>query len=393
MSLKKTTISLFLLALLATASAQIQLSDQAEISMVTIGPYDPELWSSWGHSAIRVHDPLRRIDIAYDFGRFSFQQERFYLNYALGTTYYSIGRFNDYEALRNHYLGQQRWVQEQVIDFTPQEVQQVFELLEENNRPENREYLYNYVYDNCATRLVDVVDTVLRDRVIYGESFMTEGQTIRDLMDDGLVYQPWGDLLIDLLLGSQIDQEANFREYLMMPAHVRDAFAGASINRDSVQVPLVRRTIPYDVEEPELANGLMTPFNTFVIVFFVVGLITNRNFKTQKRSKWLDALLFSVVGFLGCICVFLWVGTEHLSKWNYNLIWAIPFHLPAIWLLLVEKYRPFLVRYFRFTGVLYACVLVFWVVFPQDLHQSLIPFILMLALRAFYISYDVSKSL
>ena len=393
MLFKKIATSILLTIIVAGAYAQFPLSDQAQISMVTIGPYDPELWSSWGHCGIRVHDPLRRLDWMYDFGRFSFEQESFYWNYAKGTTFYSIGRFDDYERIRTHYLAQNRWVYEQVMDFTPAEVQRVFNYLEENNKPENREYLYNYVYDNCATRLVDVVDEVLGDKVSYDQSFMQEGQTIRDLMDEGLEYQPWGDLLIDMLLGYQIDKEADFREYLMMPKYIQESFKGAIIDRDSVQVPLVRQAIPYEAGSQELSNGLFTPFNTFVIVFFVVGLITNRNFKTQRRSKWLDALLFSVVGLLGFVMLFLWFGTEHLSKYNYNLIWAIPFHLPAIWLLLSERFRPFLVRYFRFTGVLYACVLVFWVLFPQNLHQALIPFILTLVLRAFYISYDVGKAL
>lgn len=394
MSLRKFLVFASLSLLLGKSHliAQPQLTEEATISMVIIGPYDQELWSSWGHAAIRVNDPKLNIDWVYDFGRFSFSQENFYWNYALGKTYYSIGLFKNYLRLRNHYISQDRQVHELEMNFTEEEVQNVFLLLEENNKPENREYLYNYVYDNCATRLIDIIDQVVPEKVAYDESFVDNEKTIRDLMDEGLAYQPWGDLLIDLFLGLQIDKTANAREYMMMPAYVEDALGEAYFQRGLNKVPLVREV--HTIHEPSektIQNGVFTPFNAFVILFFVVGFITNKNFKTLKRTKWIDYLLFSLVGILGLVCSFLWFGTEHLSKYNYNLLWAIPFHLPAIWLLRVERWQPFLVRYFRFTAVLYALILVFWALLPQGLHQSLIPLILTLVLRSFYISYDLSR--
>ena len=387
-------ILFLVLAMMASFSAkcQIRLSDEARISMITFGPYDPELWSSWGHSMIRVYDPKQNIDWAYDYGRFSFDQENFYWNYALGKTYYSIGKVSDFQRVKARYAGQNRTIIEQVMNFTPAEVRKAFELLEINNLPENREYLYNYVYDNCATRLVDLVEQVAPGKVTIDPSFMKAGTTIRDLMDEGLEFQPWGDLVIDLFLGMQIDHEANQREYLMMPDYVRQSFAKSTIDRGRESVPLVKEELVLYQAKPEhLSNGIFTPFNVFVLLFFVVGFITNKNFKTLKRTKWIDDLLFTLVGFLGLICCFLWFGTEHLSKYNWNLLWAIPFHIPAIWMTRKEKYQPFLARYFRFTAVLYALLLLFWVILPQPIHQSLVPLILLLVLRAFYISYDLSR--
>lgn len=387
------TLTLFLgMSIHQRVFAQIQLSKDATISMVTIGPYDPELWSSWGHSVIRVYDPHQNIDWSYDYGRFSFEQTNFYWNYALGKTYYSIGKSERYPAYVNLWRKRNRSVIEQVMNFTPEEVQKAFDILERNNQPENREYLYNYVYDNCATRLIDLVDLTLPGQVTFDETFMKEDLTIRDLMDEGLEFQPWGDLVIDLFLGSQIDHVANHQEHLMMPDYVRQSLAKSTINRNGNTVPLVRNErIVYQAKPENLANGILTPFNVFVLLFFVVGFITNRNFKTLRRTKWIDYVLFSLVGFLGLICAFLWFGTEHLSKYNWNLLWAIPFHLPAIWMTRKEKYQPFLIRYFRFTGVLYGLTLLFWVILPQPLHQSLIPLVLLLTLRAFYISFDLSR--
>lgn len=395
MSKRNFLVSLFLIIgmLIRPGSfAQIPLSKDATLSMITIGPYDPELWSSWGHSVIRVYDPNQGINWLYDYGRFSFDQKNFYWNYALGKTYYSIGKSERYDAYVNMWQRQNRTVTEQVMDFTQAEVQAAFNALEKNNLPENREYLYNYVHDNCATRLIDLIDQTLPGKVTFDDTFMLEGATARDLMDVGLEFQPWGDLLIDMLLGSQIDHPVNQREHLMMPDYVRQCLAKSTINRGGQIVPLVRQErVVFQAKPENLANGILTPFNVFVLLFFVVGFITNRNFKTLKRTKWIDYLLFSLVGMLGLICTFLWFGTEHLSKYNWNLLWAIPFHLPAIWMTRYPKYQPFLTRYFRFTGVLYALTLLFWVVLPQPLHQSLVPFVLLLTLRAFYISYDLSR--
>ncbi len=383
---------LSLLILFTTHSkAQIQLSDQAEIAVITIGPYQGEVWSAFGHSGIRVVDPKLGIDWFYNYGLYDFDQENFFLNFAQGLLKYKVG-VTKYEHAVRFYKKQNRYVKEQFLNLTSDEKEQFFNFLQNNVKPENAEYLYNYVYDNCATKIRDVIDELYVGRVTYDLSYKVEGKTIRDLMEDYLDYQPWGDLGIDIGLGTQVDREAKAEEYMFLPEYIYLALDKAEISRDSVTVPFISKSVTVFVpEEENNENGLLTPFNTFVLLFFIVGLITHRNMKYGRRTKWIDALVFSVVGFAGWWVVFLWFGTEHLSQGNLNILWAIPFHLPLAFFISKERFRKFFRIYFKITAYWYCGVLLIWAIIPQPLHQSLVPLVLTLVLRSFFISYDLNK--
>ncbi|MEP1034239.1 DUF4105 domain-containing protein [Ekhidna sp.] len=385
-------VFLSLLFLVTTFShAQIELSDRAEIAVITIGPYQGEVWSAFGHSGIRIVDPSTGVDWFYNYGLYDFDQENFFLNFAQGLLKYKVGVMK-YDRVFRYYKSQNRYVKEQYLNLTAGEKQQFFDFLQRNVQPENAEYLYNYVFDNCATKIRDVPVQLFPNRIAFDFSYKEEGKTIRDLMDDYLDYQPWGDFAIDLGLGLQIDREATAYEYMFLPDYIHAAFAGATIDRDSLKVPLVERAeTTFMPEEEDITNSLLTPFNTFVLVFFIVGLITHRNMKYGKRTKWIDTLLFSIVGFAGWWVVFLWFGTEHLSQRNLNILWAIPFHFPLVFFTTKERFRKFFSVYFKATAYWYCGVLLIWAILPQPIHQSLVPLVLTMVLRSFFISYDLRK--
>ena len=377
---------------ISTFSQPRQLSESAEIAVMTLGPFQPELYSVFGHSAIHVYDPTIDIDLVYNYGVFDFNQKNFYMNFAKGKMLYKLG-LTYYEPFRDFYISQNRDVREQVLNLTQDQKQAVYEFLRNNYRPANRDYLYNYVYDNCASKIPDVLDAVLGDQLTYDSSYMT-GKTIRMLMHDYLGEQPWGEWMIDIGLGAQIDKVADRKESMFLPDYVYMAFDMAAIDTGNGQTPLIKKTnIVYKAKPEENSSSWLTPMNFFVILFFVGGLITHRNMKFGKRTKWLDGLLFGFAGFVGLWLVFLWAGTAHLSKWNYDLLWAIPFHFPLVFLMRFNKYRQLSIIYFKVTGILYGLLLVTWALLPEPINMALVPFTLLLLLRAFYIGYDLKKSI
>ncbi|MEQ9303002.1 MAG: DUF4105 domain-containing protein, partial [Marinoscillum sp.] len=385
--------SLLLFFSAAIGAQNIQLSDEAEISVMTLGPYQGEIYSAFGHSAIHLSDPVRNVEWVYNYGVFDFDQENFFLNFARGKMLYQLGMSN-YGSFKRHYERENRFIIEQRLNLTQEEKQQLIDFLAENYKPENREYYYNYVYDNCATKIRDVLLVNFPGRIALDTSYVVEDKTIRDLMDDYLSFQPWGDWIIDIGLGMQIDVVATGYEYMFLPDYIQKSFEGATLDRDSVTVPLVAETIHVFTPEPEdNATGIFTPFNFFVILFFVVGFFTNRDFKKEKRTKWIDPVIFSIAGILGWWLVFLWAGTDHLSKENINLFWAIPFHVPLVYLLGVKKLQKMLSLYFLVISVWYLMLLILWTAFPQPLHQALIPLVLIMVLSGFYIYFDLTRQM
>ena len=377
---------------LADQNQPIKLSKEAQISVITFGPYQGELWSAFGHSGIRVYDPLLDMDWMYDWGRFDFEQKNFFWNFARGKMLYSIGLTQKYPNVKSYYIRQNRSIKEQVLNLTQTENQAFFNYLENNNLPENRTYLYNYVYDNCATKIRDIIQEVVPN-VTYDLSFKVPKKSIRELMDDYLYDQPWGDFIIDVALAYPIDEEAKANTYLFLPDYIHLALDGGTIENIGDTIPLIKDSITINIKKNEKrTHSTFTPFNIFVLLFFIIGFITNKNFKNKKRTHWIDLLLFSIVSLFGWWFVFLWGATSHLSMYNWNLFWALPIHLPLIFFLNHPKWRKSLSRVYKFIGILHIFMLLFWALIPQPLHLALIPLILTLILRSLYISYDLKEA-
>ncbi len=385
----RTVVFSFIVFLGISSPAQVRLSEKSEIAIITIGPYQGEVWSAFGHSGIRVYDPENDIDWFYNYGLYDFEQENFLLNFCLGLLKYRV-EASHYGGVVSFYKSQNRFIKAQHLNLTLEEKQQFFDALQNNVKPENAEYLYNYVYDNCATKLRDVTEGLFHGRIAFDLSYKEEGKTMRDLMDDYLGDQPWGDLGIDVGLGLQIDKEATAYEYMFLPDYIFNAFEGATIDQDSIKAPLLSRTeAVFLPQEEESKPDILTPLNIFILLFFLVGFITNRNFKIGKRTNWIDAVLFSLTGLTGWWVTFLWFGTEHLSKINLNILWAIPLHAPLALFISNKKLTTFMKIYFRVVACWYCMLLIAWPLLPQPLHTSLIPLVLAMILRAFYISYDL----
>lgn len=362
------------------------LSDQARISVITCGPWQGELYSAFGHSAIRVADPVNMIDDAYNYGVFDFNQPNFYLNFTRGNLLYRLGVYS-YPDFRDSYIYYNRSLQEQILNLSQAQKQAVYAYLEWNALPENETYRYDYFYNNCASVIRDVFARVLKDSVRFDSTYITTKYTIRQLTDLYLKQQPWGDLGIDICLGLPMDKVASPYEYMFLPHYVESSFDHAFIVRAGVEQPLVllNRTVYIPREEPQRSSWFH-PWVVFGALFFITAFISVLDWRKRKLSLPLDLILFTVTSLIGILLFILWTATDHhAAAKNFNLLWAFPPNL-IVWFMLSRKRGAFARKYFAGSALLLSLTLIGWPLLPQQLNVFLIPVVAALCLRAWLLS-------
>lgn len=361
---------------------QLKLSNQAYIAAITFGPGQEAVFTAFGHSAFRVYDPVNGIDLAYNYGVFDFDQPNFYLNFARGYNYYKLGVM-DYKRMEYAYIYYNRYVHEQILNLTPVQNQRLFDYLEWNAKPENQYYRYDYFYDNCATRLRDVLVKVFNDSVKFDGSYIKTQYTIRELTDLYLKYQPWGDLGIDIGLGLPMDKKASPYEYMFLPDFIESGFAHATILHNKATEPLVKKTMIRHQPQPQsFSNGVFQPWVVFTVFLLITLFISYRDYKRNKLNQVFDSVLFSLLGVLGWLLFLLWVATDHqAAAKNFNLLWALPTHLIAV--IAFARQPRWLEKYFLAVALLSLVLLLTWGFLPQKLNYTLIPLVMAIMIRAF----------
>jgi len=391
--MKFTFIALLLLVQTAFAQPKVantpKLSPRAEISIITLGPWQGEVYSAFGHSAIRVYDPNLNADAFYNYGVFSFNQPNFYLKFAQGHLNYKLD-VDPYIPYRDYYISNNRFVHEQILNLNEEQTQKVFDYLYWNSMPENQYYMYDYFYNNCATKLRDVLKISLKDEVDFDSTFITTDYTIRQLTDLYLGHQPWGDLGIDICLGLPMDKHASPYEYMFLPDYIEQSFDHATVRRDSAVVPLVKTKVSvYESQPEEIPVSIVHPWVVFGLFLLITGAITWFDLKRNRKSKWFDVILFGLVGAVGLLLFVLWTATDHrAAARNLNILWAMPLHL--IFIPLYLKSKKIAITYFKGIAILNVLLLLTWAWLPQQLNVFLIPFVLALTIRAWKIGFAPS---
>ncbi|HEY9047493.1 MAG TPA: hypothetical protein VIN08_16420, partial [Ohtaekwangia sp.] len=223
----------------------------------------------------------------------------------------------------------------------------------------------------------------------FDGSYIKTSYSIRELTDLYLAQQPWGDLGIDICLGSEIDRKATPYEYMFLPDYVESGFDHATIKHNGVPMPLVKeKKIVYESRPEDKMKGLPHPLYIFGALAVVAIILSVIDWRRKKLATWFDAILFSVTGLIGLLLLFLWVATDHKSSYNFNLLWALPTNLVAA-IALIRK-PNWLTKYFLIAGIIAIVTLLAWPLLPQKLNIALIPIVIAIVCRAL-IRYRLQK--
>ena len=290
-------IILTYMLLLALSLSAGTLSDQARISLITCTPGE-ELYARYGHTAIRVCDSVQDIDIVFNYGIFDFNTDHFYWKFVKGETWYELGA-SPYWWFMREYEETQRPVYEQVLNLDSTQREAIWQALVVNYQPENRQYLYNFVFDNCATRPFVLLEQALGDSIVSPYTGYT-GVSYRRFIRHYTPQGSWADFGINLLFGPRADQPMNNRQRLFLPEelmrYMSQAHHGSTPMISSEQIgAFAIQPVPW----------YETWYFGLVLYFIVLCLISLYDRKRQRWSWGIElaigipyALLLIIVTFL-----------------------------------------------------------------------------------------------
>jgi len=374
-----------------------ELSSQARASMITILPGD-DVYTEFGHSAYRIADPQTGVNRIYNYGTFDFNEPFFVLKFTYGRLDYMLST-GEYASALSYYKRMGRPVIEQHLNLTADQTQRLFTFLEINARPENRTYRYDFLFDNCSTRVRDALERSVGP-IVQFTGKPSPGKSFRRLLDPYVADRRLLDVGFDIGLGSPADQIASPREVMFLPEYLFEAFEHARIATRQGPEPLVARTDTvywtdgYDAREATFAWPLLATW----LLFGIVATVTVRQVRSLARGRhradmkapW-DAILFAVTGIAGLLLCFLWFISEHqVTNYNWNLAWAWPTHVVLAVALARERtatwLRPYALAAAIGTGLLSAG----WFFWPQGLHEATLPVALILTTRSAFLAHRLN---
>lgn len=326
-------LAVWLVFILSGTAFGQSLSPSAQMSLLTVGPGE-ELYSVFGHTAIRVYDPAQNMDVTYGWGGFRFSEDNFYVKFLRGTLPYYIDAYDMYPFLYAYQM-ENRTLREQVLNLSPTQKQRLFSVLQTNMLPENRTYQYKFFYDNCASRPRDKIVEACGDSLTIPSRTVLTGKSYRDWMNDYLGEKPWAKLGMNLAIGRPADEPTDGWHAMYLPNNVYDQLAHATLRQANGQVvPLVARSQTLFEARKTFRQELPFIFDpnvVFTLLGIAVTVFTVRRYQRGKVDHWLDRLLFGFAGFWGWFLLLLWVATDHgVTAWNPTLLYLMPLHLPFI---------------------------------------------------------------
>ena len=370
-------------------SQYITYSDTTEISVLTCGPGE-ELYSTFGHSAFRIKDEINHLDVVYNYGMFDFNAPNFYTNFAKGKLIYKLGR-NRFSNFFEQYQFENRAVSEQILNLDATQKRQLISFLEHNAQQENASYQYDFFYNNCATKIRSVLEDVFPNQLQFNDSHITSSYTMRQLINNNVAYNTWANVGINIALGSVIDVKATTDEYQFLPEYIYKAFDNATINGKS----LVNGNLALLKKNDSIlqkSNFLFSPIVIVSSISILILLITFKDYKKKKRTKFLDFVLLFTTGIIGILVLLLWLATNHgTTANNLNILWAFAPNVIISFFMFSKKHITWVSNYFMILTALLIIQALVWCFKVEEFSIALIPFFIVLLIRYGFISRCFKK--
>ncbi len=365
--------------------------DSIEISLLTCSPHD-EIYSLYGHTAIRYQDKIKGLDLAINYGVFSFQKPNFILRFVFGHTDYEMGLLN-FDDFCKEYIYYGAKVTQQTLNLSRKEKLCIINALQKNYEPANRVYRYNFFYNNCTTKARDIIEDNINGKITY-KNKIDEKETFRNIIHSCNKEQRWARFGNDLLLGVKADIQTTRCDQQFLPANLQRDFSHAVIEQNGKSIPLVSKTsivvnaATQNIESK--VNGFPTPTicACMIFIFILASCITER--VTKRKLYLVDTLFMLLCGLAGVVLFTMLFSLHPTTSTNLQIILLNPIPLFLIFFCIKNrkeenKLKPI------WKAIIAAIVLAIACSFIQSFAEGMRILALSLLLRAIWNFYFPTK--
>lgn len=359
---------IFFLGVLLSLSA---MAGTPKFSILTCFPGD-EAYSLYGHTGLRYCDEEKGIDVVFNYGYFDFDTPNFIWRFVLGQTDYMVGAVS-YDDFCEEYMQRGSLIIGEQIELTPEQEKELFTLLRENCRPENRVYRYNYFYNNCTTKIRDKVEQVAGPIEYYS---VNPSSTFREALNGLLGEHPWFAFGINLILGADIDKPVTSRDLQFIPMnYMNDITQCCKIGADGEKIFLLNNqymVIP-EVEKPAVVQSNFTPFNVSLLLLLITLIIMSCEVRKKKTFWGYDVLLMSVQGLAGSLLLFMALFSQHPAvdnNWLILLLNPLALVLMPILVCRIRKHKSLSLAWVQvaFVGLFFLSAILSLQVYPLPIY-------------------------
>ena len=351
-------------------------NDNELFSIITIGPYQNELYSAFGHSGVRYQNFEQGLDIFYNYGIFDFNQPNFYSNYVKGKLTYMVGK-NQYSFYERYYSTQKRYIKEQFLNLSSEEKFFLLDYLENNVKKENMFYPYNYIFNNCSTKIRDVLELAVGEKLKFNDAPVN--LSYRVLIDRYLDNYGWADIGIDICLGTKIDDKSSNYNAMFLPEYLFSSLENATVGDKK----LVFETRINNLDRDQIiSRGIISPKIVFSIFLIISLYFSFKQIKYNNKFIYFDSLLFFLSGMVGILILFLWFFTDHISTNNLNILWAFPLNILAPFFIIKRTDSRFLNNYMILSSFMTFLILLMWLFYPEYFNNNIMIFVLVIFMRS-----------
>lgn len=373
----------------ATAQGADSIPDQPVWSLLTVAPGN-EVYEIDGHTGLRYRG-TDGTDFVVNWGVFDFNSPNFIYRFVKGETDY-VAAPAPTMAFLSEYMQQGRQVTEQILNLTPAQSRLLESYVRMNLQPENRSYRYNYIYDNCATRPLKLIETAVGAQIsladdgsfIYGDTGIADNaeatHTFRGEMWRSHADYPWYQFGIDLALGCGLDRKITSRQRIYSPLYL------CHVMRDATYTLPGHEPVKLVKETRIIVNGnrasqpstpfLLTPLLWVLVILAAVIAAVYTDLRRRRISRWVDSLFFSLIFITSLVLTFLiFVSVHEATSPNWLYLWINPLAIVPAALIWIKRCKRVVYCYQICNFAALSALLVVAALGVQALNKAFFPLI------------------